>query len=131
MYNKNQHILLLIQKLNPNKKALNHALKIANIFKSNILISNSPFSKNKIPDEDLENYISDHDNASTIQLTLAEDQPNKMIKKLNIIFMLIEIDEKNDFNRNSIIFYHPCIECSSWRYISKTIFCWAMAGGRQ
>ena len=97
MYNKNQHILLLIQKLNPNKKALNHALKIANIFKSNVLISNSPFSKNKIPDEDLENYISDHDNASTIQLTLAEDQPNKMIKKLNIIFMLIEIDEKNDF----------------------------------
>ncbi|MCZ4693981.1 hypothetical protein DWB61_03245 [Ancylomarina euxinus] len=105
MYAKNQHILLLVQKLNPNKKALNHALKIATIFKSKVLISNSPFSKNKIADEDLENYISDHDNASKIQLSITEDQPNKIIKQLNIIFMFIEIDVKNDFKfylRNNI-----------------------------
>ncbi|MGZ2368686.1 hypothetical protein ACXR6G_02750 [Ancylomarina sp. YFZ004] len=97
MYKKNQHILLLIQHLDQNKNALNHALKIANIFKSKVLVSNSPFAKNKIADRDLENYISDYDNVDAIQLQVTKDQPNKMIKQLNIIFMLIELDKKNDF----------------------------------
>jgi len=97
MYKKNQHILLLIQYLDQNKNALNHALKIANIFKSKVLVSNSPFSKNKIADSDLENYISDYDNVDAIKLQITKDQPNKMIRQLNIIFMLIEVDEKNDF----------------------------------
>ena len=97
MYKKNQHILLLIQQLDQNKNALNHALKIANIFKSKVLVSNSPFSKNYISDGDLDNYISDHDNVNKIQLLVTKDQPNKIIKELNIIFMFIEVDEKNDF----------------------------------
>jgi len=105
MYKKNQHILLLIQQLTPNKNALNHALKIANIFKSKVLVSNSPFSKNQINHEDLENYISDHDHVNTIQLFSSNDQPDKIIKQFNIIFMLIHIDKKNDFKfflRNNI-----------------------------
>jgi len=97
MYKKNQHILLLVQQLNPNKNALNHALKIASIFKSKVLVSYSPFSKNRISEEDLKNYISDLDNVDTIQLTVEKDQPNKIIKELNIIFMYIEVDTKNDF----------------------------------
>ena len=97
MYKKNQHILLIIQQLTPNKNALNHALKIADIFKSKVLVSNSPFSQNQIKNEDLKNYVSDHDNVNTIQLSSSDDEPNKTIKQLNIIFMLINVDEKNDF----------------------------------
>ena len=97
MYKKNQHILLLIQQLDPNKKALNHALKIASIFKSKVLISISPFSKNRIPQTNIENYVSEYENVNTILLDNTEEQPNKSIKQLNIIFLLIEIDDKIDF----------------------------------
>lgn len=105
MYKKNQHILLLIQQLSPNKNALKHALKIASTFKSKVLVSNSPFSKKQISERELKSYISGHDNINTIQLKREEDEPNKMIKEFNIIFMFIEIDKKNDFKfylKNSI-----------------------------
>ncbi len=105
MYKKNQNILLLIQQLDPNKKALNHALKIADIFKSKVLVSTSPFSKNRISQIDIENYINQHESVSAITLDDSEDQPNKNIKQLNIIFLLIDINDKTDFKfflRNNI-----------------------------
>jgi len=97
MYKKNQHILLLIHQLDPNRKALNHALKIASIFKSKVLISISPFSKNRIPQTNIEDYISEYENVNTIILDNTEEQPNKSIKQLNIIFLLMEVDDKTDF----------------------------------
>ncbi|MRT93390.1 hypothetical protein [Ancylomarina sp. 16SWW S1-10-2] len=97
MYKKNQNILLLIQELEPNKKALNHALKIANIFKSKVLISTSPFSKNKIEQTDIEAYISKLEHVNTITLDNTKEEPNKSIEKLNIIFLIIEINNKTDF----------------------------------
>ncbi len=97
MYHKNQHILLLIHQLDPSKKALNHALKIGTIFKAKVLICKSPFTKNAIASETIENYISEHDQVEHIQLENTKAEPNKSINQLNIIFMLIDIDAKNDF----------------------------------
>jgi len=97
MYKKNQHILLLVRSLNSNKNALNHALKIAHTFKSKILIANNPFSKNKITLKELENYISYIPEAKTLQLSISDNEPNQSIKQLNIIFLLVEIDNKKDF----------------------------------
>lgn len=97
MYKKNQHILLLIRSLNPNKNALNHALKIARTFKSKVLIANSPFSNKKVKLENLEAYVSDIPEASTIQLNKSDNQPNQSIKQLNIIFLFVDVDDKSDF----------------------------------
>ncbi|MDE5423754.1 hypothetical protein L3073_16160 [Ancylomarina sp. DW003] len=97
MYKKNQHILLLIQKLDAKKKALNHALKIAQIFKAKVLISTSPFSRKKIHPEELKNYIKDYPEVSSLQITNRNDQPNKSIKLHNIIFLVLDVDKKNDF----------------------------------
>jgi len=97
MYKKEQHILILTQNSNPNKNALNHALKLAEIFKAKILISHSPYSKNSISNNEVENHTSKEPGIKKITLKLSEKEPNKTIESLNIIFMLVEIDERNDF----------------------------------
>ena len=97
MYKKNQHILLLIQELEPSKKALNHALKIANTFKSKVLISSSPFSKKQINQTDIETYISNYEQVNTITLDNTKEEPNRSIEELNIIFLIIDINDKIDF----------------------------------
>jgi len=98
MYKKEQHVLIITQHLNPTKNAINHAQKLAKIFKSKILISHSPFSKNGISQEELENDTFNEHEIKTIKLNLIEQEPNQSIEKLNIIFMLVEIDEQKDFN---------------------------------
>lgn len=98
MYKKEQHVLILTQHLNPKKNTINHALKLAKIFKSKILISHSPFSKNRISQEEIENYTSNKPEIKAIKLKLTEQEPNQSIEKLNVIFMLVEIDEQKDFN---------------------------------
>ncbi len=105
MSKQGQHILLLIQRLDPDKKALSHALKVAAIFKSKVLISTSPFSKIKISSVNIETYIKDYKNINTITLNNSKYHLNKSIEELNIIFLLIDIDDKTDFQfflRNNI-----------------------------
>jgi len=97
MYKKEQHILILTQHLIPNKNALNHALKLAKIFKAKILISHSPYSKKSISNEEAEKDTPIDPEINPIKFDLSEQEPNKSIERLNIIFMLVEIDEQNDF----------------------------------
>jgi len=97
MYKKDQHILILIQNLNPNKNTLHHALALTKIFNAKILIASSPYSKKELQQTEIEDYISDTPEASFIKLSQSDHEPNSCIEKLNIIFMLIQIDEKNDF----------------------------------
>jgi len=97
MYKKEQHILILTQHLNPNKNALNHALKLGKIFKAGILVSHSPYSKKRTSNEEVKNNTFIDSEIKTIKFDLSEQEPNKSIERLNIIFMLVEIDEQNDF----------------------------------
>jgi len=97
MYKKNQHILIIIQNLNPNKSSLHHAVALTKIFKAKILITPSPFSKNKIQQTEIEDYISDTPEARFLKIDQSDLEPNKCIEKLNIIFMLVQVDQKNDF----------------------------------
>lgn len=97
MYKKNQHILVIIQNLNSNKSALHHALALTKIFNAKILVTPSPYSKKKIQQSKIEEYISDTPEASYLELNSSEHEPNKCIEKHNIIFMLVEVDNKNDF----------------------------------